>query len=353
MGLKTVASEKKKGVDTATGATIWQMTDHPSVNHNLYFLNPSFSEDGEYLIFVSNRTGSPQLFVAEMESGEITQLSDIPGLNPFSGVAVRGNRVVFTAGQEVRAVGIDSGNVETLAAFEGASLSNCNLSFDGSMVATNVRRNNRNAITAVQVDGTGWKTVFETNGEVGHIQFSPREDNTILYSGDVQHRLRIVDFDGSNDRLLYPQAPTEWFTHESWLGTGDEVMFVHWPTALRAIRRDGSGLRTIVDFTAWHPCSLRDGSLIVSDTHLPDIGLQLIDPETGSHRALCEPKSSNAGTQWAFDIPADEARGGELNTYGPQWTHPHPSFSKDGKWVAFTSDRTGWSQVYMVEVSEN
>lgn len=369
MALRTFGPEKRCVADEVTGATVWQMTDHPSVHHHLYFTNPSFTPDGGFLIFISYRLGPPHLFSAEVLSGEIRQLTDLPDLNTFSGVPARDGRVVFTAGEAVRAVEVGTGRQETLASFPGASLSNCHLSADGSMVATNVKRDGRNAITAVRVDGSGAHTIFETPGEVGHIQFSPRTDNTILYSGDVKHRVRLVDFDGSNDRLLYRQLPTEWITHESWLGSGDEVMFVHWPRAVRAIRRDGSGLRTIVNFTGWHPCSWRDGSLIVSDTHLPDIGLQLIDPATGAHRPLCHPKSSNQGTQWAFDLPAEEtpidrtvlreqpppSTGPDLreSTYGPQWTHPHPSFSADGRWVAFTSDRTGWSQVYRVEVPEN
>ncbi|OGG56862.1 MAG: hypothetical protein A3F84_10745 [Candidatus Handelsmanbacteria bacterium RIFCSPLOWO2_12_FULL_64_10] len=363
---KTFRPEKKSAVDEVTGATVWQMTDHPSVHHHLYFTNPSFTADGRFLIFVSYRLGPPHLFAAEVSSGEIRRLTDRPDLNTFSGVPTRDGRVVFTAGEAVRAVEVATGRQETLASFPGASLSNCHLSADGSMVATNVKRDGRNAITAVRVDGSGARTIFETAGEVGHIQFSPRTDNTILYSGDVKHRVRLVDFDGSNDRLLYRQPPTEWITHESWLGAGDEVMFVHWPRAVRAIRRDGTGLRTIAGFTGWHPSSRRDGPLIVSDTHLPDIGLQLIDPATGAHRTLCHPKSSNKGTQWAFDLPAEEApiprptprdpappaTGPDLreSTYGPQWTRPHPSFSADGRWVAFTSDRTGWSQVYIVEV---
>ena len=36
--------------------------------------------------------------------------------------------------------------------------------------------------------------------------------------------------------------------------------------------------------------------------------------------------------------------------YGPQWTHPHPSFSNDEKRIAFASDRTGTTQVYVAEI---
>jgi Tol biopolymer transport system component len=44
-----------------------------------------------------------------------------------------------------------------------------------------------------------------------------------------------------------------------------------------------------------------------------------------------------------MEMPSD-------SVYGPQWTHPHPSFSRDETLVAFASDRTGHPQVYVVEL---
>ena len=38
--------------------------------------------------------------------------------------------------------------------------------------------------------------------------------------------------------------------------------------------------------------------------------------------------------------------------YGPQWTHPHPSFSPDERKVVFASDKTGHPQVYVVELPD-
>jgi len=118
--------------------------------------------------------------------------------------------------------------------------------------------------------------------------------------------------------------------------------------------------------TAWHACARRDGSLIVCDTNHPDLGLHLINPENGERRFLYHPGARNLGTQWAFSRPEEgptvdisifRTAGQRLeppfyraSTYGPQWTHPHPSFSPDGSHVLFTSDRTGHSQVYMIPV---
>ena len=96
--------------------------------------------------------------------------------------------------------------------------------------------------------------------------------------------------------------------------------------------------------------------------------MQLVEVATGRRRTVCLTRSSNAGTQWrksryalAEDWEAARAgadRKGTLSwmemptdtVYGPQWTHPHPSFSHDEKMAAFTSDRSGHPQVYVVEL---
>ena len=60
-----------------------------------------------------------------------------------------------------------------------------------------------------------------------------------------------------------------------------------------------------------------------------DNPLILVDLKSGGHRILCWPDSSVAGGH-------------------PKSAHVHPSFSRSGKYIAYTSDRTGTPQVYVV-----
>ena len=46
----------------------------------------------------------------------------------------------------------------------------------------------------------------------------------------------------------------------------------------------------------------------------------------------------------------DDFKQGKWTVYAPQ--HTHPSFSPDGRYVVYTSNRTGHAQVYEVEVPE-
>lgn len=88
----------------------------------------------------------------------------------------------------------------------------------------------------------------------------------------------------------------------------------------------------------------------VCDTTCPDVGLQLIDLKTGKHETLCFSGSSNGGSQRAKTVPENDHKT-RPETYGSQWSHSRPSFSPDGKRVIYTSDRTGVSQIYFVDVA--
>jgi hypothetical protein len=123
----------------------------------------------------------------------------------------------------------------------------------------------------------------------------------------------------------------------------------------------------IAEFNAWHITPNRAGTKVLCDTNHPDIGLQLVDVATGTREQLCLTEASNGGTQWKtsryalkedFERARSEAKSGALSwmevstdtVYGPQWTHPHPSFSADETKVVFASDRTGHTQVYVLEL---
>ena len=90
---------------------------------------------------------------------------------------------------------------------------------------------------------------------------------------------------------------------------------------------------------------------MVADTNFPDIGLQLFDPRdgVGEPMTLCYPEATSIGEHWNGPFPYAK---GPVQVHSEQHTHPHPSFSPDGKLVVYTSDCTGHSQVYEVETPE-
>lgn len=367
--MQTLPSERRTFTDEATGAAVTRWTSHAAMHHHFYFTNPTVARDGSRLFGVHYRMRYPNLLSIDTASGDITCLTTQDDINAFSAAPDKaGERIYYSARDEVRAVDVATGAVSVVTKFGGGRLGNCSLSHDDRWLAIGWR--NDGCHLALIDLATGKRRIVVSKAEVGHIQFNPTDATLLEYSGPGNARIWTVRADGSDDRLLYPQKADEWIVHESWSADGTEVIFTHWPHALRAVNYRTGATRVVAPVNAWHAwCSPR-GDVVVCDTNHPDRGLLLIDAVGGIWRQLCAPGASCQGTQWREAMPAagagidtsiirsdDPASDAAphpampASVYGPQWTHPHPTFSPDGDSVVFTSDRDGgWSQIYSVLV---
>jgi Tol biopolymer transport system component len=365
----THPSELREFKDSQTGAHIYQLTHHPSINHNLYFLTPSFTPDQQYIVFTSYRSGSPNFYKLKFPDGEIVQLTEAKGIGGYSGIISKNGRELFyTQGGAIKVVSLESLEERTLENFEGGSLGECSLNSDGKYIVTAMKRDGKSHIAVTATDGSGGRVIYTSpNQAIIHPQFHPKRPELIAYSGDPAPRMWTINRDGTGNRLLYQHGNDEFLVHETFLGGKDELIVIHWPYALKRISLETLEMRTIAKFNAWHIASNRAGTKVLCDTVHPDIGLRLVDVETGEHRPICYPQSSCSGSQWKKDRYAltedwaaaqaqDRAKSlswmeMKVDTvYGPQWTHPHPSFSPDEKLVVYTSDVSGHPQVYAAAI---
>jgi hypothetical protein len=349
--------------DDQTGARVTRLTSAPCTNHPLYYLANSFTPDSRSLVFVSDRTGKMDLYRVGLEDGEIRRLTDLEGVQPFSGNVVDQD-VYFTVGGQLHRLSLVDGSDRILAERTGCGLGEVTVSSDRQWAATLITQGGSAGLLIARTDASGSTVILDGVRALYHPQFHPTDPDRLIYSADPPDpRLWTVRRDGSDDHCFYANTSDEWFVHETFLGKTDEVIVVSWHQGLFRVGLYTGQIRTVATFSAWHISSNSGGSQVVCDTHLPDIGLCLIDPQTGAYQPLCYPKASNKGTQWRNPLPlqADgNAPGWATMTetvslesaYGPQWTHPHPSFSPDDRLVSFTSDATGSPQVYVVEIPE-
>ncbi len=364
-------SEITQSQDERTGAKIWQVTNHPSINHHLYFLTCSFTPDEKAIVFSGFRSGTPNFYKADFPEGSITQLTDAPGVNSFSGcLSPDGLILFFTQEDRIMALDMQTLSERIVAEFPGAGLGEVDCSHDGKWLVTAARFVNENAIAIAATDGSSNSILYRQKHTIVHPQFHPSDADWIEYAQDPAPRMHVIRRDGSQKRCLHQHENAEYVVHETWLGTTGDIVYTYWPYSVRRVAMPSGKIETIAEFNAWHISPSRDGKQILCDTNHPDIGLQLLDTETGHRATICFPSSSNAGSQWTqtryaekadFEAAARAAASDvdtesswmEMKTdtvYGPQWTHPHPSFSPTNRYAAFTSDRTGHSQVYVVEL---
>jgi oligogalacturonide lyase len=343
-----------------------QITNDASINHPTYFLQSSFVPEGDGIIFTSYRTGSAQLFNASLTNGEIQQLTDGPAIHPFS-PAMFGEWIYFVRSGSIWRLLRTTLDEELIVEFPNGQLGECSLSADGEWLTAAIKQGAQSGIVTGRADGSQWRLIPFARTVI-HPQFHPLEPDWLIFAGDPAPRMFRVRRDGSGMECLHHHGNDEFIVHETFLGRTGDIVFTVWPRLLCRMDWTTREIREISAFNAWHIASDAMGSRVLCDTNHPDRGIFLIDVASGLPRHVCMSDASNRGSQWKesrYALAEDFARARsaanasdtlswmEASTdtvYGPQWTHPHPSFSRDEKRIAFASDKTGTTQVYVAEI---
>ncbi len=350
-------SESRTFYDRCTGTHIRQVTMASAVHHHPFFIIPAYDNAMQRLIFVSHRTGTPQIFAEERSTSELRQLTDRDDISEWSVHPARnGAAVFFTAGTSGWQLDLETLAERELVNFNAsamrekgmiaAAMGTTAVSHDDRWWAIRFNVGEEAALAIVDTD-TGDYDIILRRDSIGHLQFCPDDPNLLYYAGPLTDRVWIIHRDGTGNRRLYARnvERNEWITHETWIPGTRELAFVDWPNGVRCINVDTGTERQVTRFNAWHAICNPAGTVMVADTNFPDIGIQTFDARDGigEPKLLCHPAASSIGEHWNSPFPYAD---GPIKVYAPQHTHPHPSFSPDGQYVVFTSDRSGYAQIY-------
>ena len=362
-------SEHSTYKDRATGRLIHQMTSAEAINHATYFLQSSFTPGDKAMIFISNRNRAFQLYeINPFPTGEIRQLTFGAAIHAFSpAISPTGTSIFFVRGPGLWELHRDTLEERLIVEFTGAQIGEPSLATGAEWLVMAIKQGLVSGLAVGKADGSQWH-IIPFPRTVIHPQFHPTDPEWIEFSGDPAPRMHRVRRDGSRLECLYQHDNNEFLVHETFLGKTGDLAYTVWPKSLRAMNWQTREHHTIAEFNAWHITPNKDGSKILCDTNHPDQGIFLVDVATGNRELVCLSESSNEGSQWkqsryaiAEDFAAARSAAKSEGTlswmevttdtvYGPQWTHPHPSFSSDESMVVFTSNRSGFPQVYAVEL---
>lgn len=350
------------------GRPVHRITSYPAIQHATYFLQSSFTPDGECLLFVSYRSGPAQLYsVDAYPDGPIRQWTDGAAIHAFSpAIHQDGERVFFVRGGSIWTIHRRTLAETLVHEFPGAQLGEVSLSADGDWLTAAAKAGAEAGLVTGKTDGSDWRFIRFPRTVI-HPQFHPLEPEWIEFAGDPAPRMHRVRRDGTGLEYLYEHGNDEFVVHETFLGQTGDIVYTVWPFALWRFDWHTRERRQIAEFNAWHITPNRQGTQVLCDTNHPDRGIHLIDVATGRVSHVCNSLASSQGSQWktsryalAADFAAARSAASknlswmEASTdtvYGPQWTHPHPSFSPDERRIVFTSDRTGHPQVYVADLS--
>ena len=352
-------TEHASSLDLATGARVHQMTRHASINHLTYFLQTSLTPDSKTILFTSYRGGNAQIYEAGFPDGEIRQLTGGDPIHAYSpALSPSGCHVFFVRGGSIWSLDRVSLEETLVIEFAGAQLGECTLSRAGDWITAAIKQGSQQGLVTGRADGTDWRLIPFPRTVI-HPQYHPLDPEWLEFAADPAPRMYRVRRDGTGLECLYTNDGSEWITHETFLGSTGDIVFVHWPKALYRMDWSSRAISSVSDSIVWHISPNRVGTRVLCDTMHPDEGVFEIDVATGARRRVCLTGSSNSGSQWAMQHPADwkvDAKSAlswlEVPTdtiYGPQYTHPHPCYSPGEDMVTFTSDRSGHPQIYVAE----
>lgn len=362
----------------------------------LYFTSTSLLEDDQRVVFLSDRTGQPNIFLRDLKTGQDKQLTlNTEGFlksyvyfdgTPYCGlgrasVSVDAKRgvVYYLQGRKICAVDTH-GTLRVLAEYPANQMTAfTHVSADGTRLCVpttdaraldgdtllkgkpkynidaRVQEENLASYLHVYDTVTGKELLCERvpKAWVTHVQFSPSNNDLILYnhewSADAGIR-RMWLWDGHRHLRLRNEGDgrsrEDWTCHEMWERDGSAIIYHgsyhHGPAYIGRIKPDGSDFVEIALPKEWsrygHFTVGKPGWLVTDGCYV----------QPGD--------SGKWGGAWISVLKVDwSARCYEWqplcrhgSSWGSQDTHPHPIYNHAAEAVFYTSDKTGRRAIYRV-----
>lgn len=361
--------------DPHSGREVIQLTNYRGHSNHLYFTDPCWIKDNKSFIFTSDRENCSNLFRYDLESYAITQLTDLKSSERPGGCFSKANMAhYFVVNDALYELDVQTLELRTLyeapddfvldsrfaptadgkyvcgllterAAFAGEPM----ISYSYSRFVEFFEKQPLSRIICVNVKTGKADTLFEERRYMSHVNPSPTQAQLLTFCHEgpwprVEHRIWGLNLATGESWQIRPQESGEAVGHEYWFADGIHIGYHGFPRQgprrgfFGAIRWDNAEkIEFDFPFHSWHFHS-NDLALIVGDGTQPSV------PNATPFIKL-------------FKREGDTFVGPRLlamhrSTFNDQYAHPHPRFAPDGKHVLYTSDLTGYANMYWVSVGD-
>lgn len=363
MDMKTWPAERTERRDPLTGTRVVRLTAGRSHACHLYFTEDGWWDGGRQLLLVADRGRNWNLLSYQVDSGELVQLTDFPA---GSDVAVHGavhhGREVFVCwlGRALVEVDLRRRTMrEVWRRPEGWLRGMVGMDADGRRVWTAMTQgearqdkayagygelfNQRPLSRVVCVDlehGTA-ETVHEERAWITHVNPSPVRPGVLTFCHEGPWHLvqRIWVMDGRGAPRPVRAMDGQWAVgHEFWCADGETVGY--------HARRVGDDSRHLIGFRrAADDVVVAEGEIDAPTQHAHGNSAERVVLDSVRSRGDWLLLTERRGSGWSDTrilCAHDTSR-------HHHHSHAHPRFSPDGRWVVFTSDVMGYSDVWMAE----
>ena len=378
-----------------------RVTGNPAANEQqLYFTSSSLLADDKRLVYISDKTGHPNLFIRDLVSCRDTQLTNnaegfLKSYVYFDGTPYRGfgkasvslhpesGSIYYIQGREIRKIDA-SGNERTLAQYpDGQMTAFAHVSRDGKFLCVpttdaraldgdkqltgqpgydideRVRSEGLSSFLRFFDADTGEEVICERvqGCWITHVQFSPANSNLILYNhewpSDCGIRCMWL-FDGSRHICLRTEdevrSRKDWTCHEMWERDGSAIIYHGAYSCGNAyigrVNPDGTGAREIAlpfNYKRYGHFTVGAPSMLVSDGYYEEENDK--KTEGGDWISFVDVNWGSGIARW-FPLCRSSS------SWKSQDEHPHPILDHAIRHAYFTSDLDGKRAVYRIEVAQ-
>lgn len=371
---QTFPSERITFKDRVTGATVHQLTNYKGNSVHPYFTDDGWYDNNRRMLFQGDRNNAHNIFSIELESGEISQLTNMPadGPNLASPLFVnrKYNEIYYVYKGCVYALNLVSLDARPLYIIpKGFTFGGARPTADGEYVVGGLTEDTSSRIKANLSAGyIGMREIFEAKPDcriirinvttgavdevwqencwVGHINPSLAKGNLISFCHEgpwqlVDHRIWVLDLDTGKVRKIRERRQNgEMVGHEYWFEDGVHIGY--------QVHHRGENAESFFGFQRYDgedELEASCGAPMPTPDHIHSLGFDFVVSDSG--KTIKGYKYDGK----TFDGPRIICMHDGDFFWGAH--HPHPAISHDGKNVVFNSTRTGYCNIYMVEVPED
>jgi oligogalacturonide lyase len=383
---KIYPAERRVFQDRTSGVTVHQLTNHKGHSEHPYFTDDGWYDNDRRMLFVSDRDNVRNLYSIEIESGEISRLTDMPANGSDLRCPMHVNHLYNETYYQYKGC-VYAINLETLETRplyivpKGFNFGGARPTGDGKYVVAGLSEDLSATIKAnLAAAYVGFQDIFKARPDcrivrinvldntveevwqekcwVGHVNPSLTLGNIITFCHEgpwnmVDHRIWVLDLDtGKAVKFRERRVEEEMVGHEYWFADGLHIGYqVHAPSG-EATKAGNTGTRAGSSHS-YFGFAKYDGTgeieapavRVPGPDHVHSITFDFVVSDTGK---------SIKGYKYngkSFDGPRIIAMHDGSFDWGAH--HPHPSVTRDGKNVVYNSTAAGYCNIYMTAIPEN
>jgi oligogalacturonide lyase len=365
-------------VDSVSGREVRRLTDYLGHSHHFYFTDPCWFNEDRSMVFCSDRENRTNLFRYDLDTGTITQMTDLDGRRRLIGcVSEVNNAVYFWTERQLLAVDLDTfaqraivevdprmppsliksranptadGKYLCAQLMEDLPQEQASISFAYSRFREYYEKRPLTQIARIEIETGKQEIIHEDRRYMGHVNCSPTQPDLLTYCHEgpwnlVEQRIWGLNIQTGETWKIRPQDRDNYAVgHEYWFADGERIGYHGRP-------RDGQG-NHIFGYVRWDNGEHVETDFPFHSTHFHSLDeTTMVGDGTAAFRTPAQPYIQ------LFKRIGDQYVGPKVlayhrSTFNDQHAHCHPRFTPDGRSVLYTSDLTGYSNMYVVDIGD-